>query len=510
MNSMQLDLKKVIEKLPTTMKANINPTRKSRRVNDSARDYPRLGDVQRFEKFPSVVNQEFISLYREGLDEFLVPYIQQGEMTVTKANRFIEGLIEQIFGNENHYGIFSYLKERNYEGSPERELVRTAERLVNSGWRVMKDGKTNRYKIINSDKETVIDATGRSEFFDESMAMVMDESAAHLFIDGENASKIESLARAVSMNADDLAELGSLDSLLFHTEDRMLTGQIANYKKLRNVLAKRASYPVLRTELSLNDLHTNGFTLSSKKLFSDHDFIMKQGTEEFVVRGISPELNQQFGFNKDMLSVISARINNNLLSNMGGVVTQDVQEISDLGRVVALIHDYSSDDRFLMSRFDVIDSLLRIESFVASGEVSKSFYKKFFSNFAVAVITEVILLGNKWVSLASLGFDSVSGKVYLYNSADAFTTSLEEFSMFYDSYNPASVSAERSFKPFLKDIYPFGLSSETLSILIEALPKEFFTALASLDTSVEGYPFQFTQVSEYLSKAKDFLMSRAK
>ena len=510
MNSMQLNLNNVI----TTLKANINPTRVSRPKKKNANDYPALGDVKRFENLPDQVNQDFISLYRENLDEFLVPYIQYGEMTVSNAHNFIEGLVEQIFGNENHHGIFSYLKERNYENSAERELVRAAERLINSGWRVVKDGKTNRYKMINGDKDTVIDATGVSEFYRESSAGVMDETAAHTFIDSQNAAKIESLARSLTMDADDLTKIDSLDELTSHTEDKMLVGVLTNYKKLRNVLKKQSSYPVLNQPNSFSDLYREGFTVCNKKVFSeDNVFTMRNGEDDYIIYPVSPELNQPYGFNKSMLSVIASKFKVGLLDDFHGVVNQDLLEIADLGRVIALMSKFWDNDITYMSRFDVADALSRLERYKNSGEISTEFYNKIFSNFAVAVAIEAILFGNNWFSLSSFGFDSISGKFYLYANSDAFTTKIDQLDYIYDNYNYQQ-DINPKFDYFLSKPYPFRFNDQAsmaiLPVIIENLPKDFFSALSSFEPLIEMYPFKFNQITDYMMKAKDLLMSRAK
>lgn len=515
---MQIDLKNVIKKIPEedmTLKASVDTIRRNKvkSRNKKAFDYPGLGDVNRFKDFPNEVNEDFISMYRDSLDEFLVPYVQFGEMTVTSANRFIEGLVEQIFGNENHYGIFSYLREKNYDNSPERELVRTAERLINSGWRVVKDGQTNRYKIINSDNSTVIDATGKSNFFEESSAVVMDESSAHVFIGGDNASKIESLARSVDLDADSLAEIDSLDALLFHTEDKMLTGQIMNYKKLRNVLKKMASYKVTKSAVSFNDLHEDGFVLCSELVFSEDDrLLLTDGKNKVIVYPVSPGLNQRFNINKNLLSVLSSEVKQKIFSSIPSVIPQELTEISDLNRVFALLSEYWSDDRVYMSGIDMIDSFRRMDTYVKSGDISKDFYNKVFSSFAMIVATEVILLGNNWFSLSSLSFDPVSGKFYSYANRDSFTVTEEDFNNFYDSYEASKLDPP-SFSVFTNEIYPFKFNGDTFKnlapLIIENLPREFFSVLMEIDFEFDGYPYEFTEIKNHMSKAKDLLISRS-
>jgi len=505
---MKLDLTKVIEKLPTTMKAsNLDPVRP--RHKKQADSYPALGDVARFQKFPDMVDKKFITMYRENLDAFLIPYIQQGEMTVSKAHAFIENLVEQIFGNQKHYGLFSYLKERNYENSAERELVRTAERLINSGWRVLRDKNTQRYKIINSEGTTVIDATGPSEFFSEADGVLMDESAAHLFMDSATAAKIESLARAVSMDADSLAQINSLDSLLLHTNDKTLKGYILNYKKMRNLLARGNSYPTLTRGAGFSDLYEKGFTLSSRMVYSpDARVVMQQNMDSYIVYPVGEKLNQQYGANKDLMAVVSSGIKNDIFKNIYNVTPQVLTEIKDLNRVVALMSDFWDDERVLISYADAVDSLRRMDTYVKSGEVSRDFYNRVFSSFAALVVTESILLGNDWLSLSAMGFDPIQGRFYSFASRDAFTAREESLDAFIANYKGDRTA--QNFSAFTSSVYPFRLSSDALSMLVENLPKEYFSAIQAINTKIEGYPMQFEGVSRYMQKAIEFILSRGR
>jgi hypothetical protein len=505
---MKLDLTKVIEKLPTTMKAsNLDPVRP--RHKKQADSYPALGDVARFQKFPDVVDKKFIAMYRENLDAFLIPYIQQGEMTVSKAHAFIENLVEQIFGNQKHYGLFSYLRERNYENSAERELVRTAERLINSGWRVLRDKNTQRYKIINSEGTTVIDATGPSEFFEETAAVIMDENSAHLFIDSVNAAKIESLARLVGMDADSLASVDSLESLLVHTSEKNLQGYILNYKKLRSILSRGNSYPTLTQGVNFSDLYEKGFTLSSKMIFSpDSRVVLTQNMDSYIVYPIDEKLNAQNGANKDLLAVVSSGIKRDIFKNINSVTPQVLTEIKDLTRAIALISDYWDDEKVIMSYADTVDSLKRMDNYVKSGEISKDFYNRVFSAFAALVVTESFLLGNDWLSLSAMGFDPIQGRFYSFASRDVFTSSESDLDAFISIYEKNTTVP--SFGLFTSSIYPFRLSSKNLSVLIENLPKEYFSAVESISTKIEGYPMQFEGVSRYMQKAIEFILSRGR
>jgi hypothetical protein len=507
---MKLDIKNAIQKIPTTSikSSSLNPVRP--RAKTKPEEYPALGDVKRFEKFPDLVDDTFIAMYKESLDRFLIPYIQQGEMTVYSAHRFIENLVEQIFGNEKHFGLFSYLRERNYDNAAERELVRTCERLINSGWRVQKDKNTERYTIINSEGTSVIDATGASEFSSKTESILMDESSAHVFIDSVSASRIESLARSLSMNADSLSEIGSLGDLIDHTEDKVIIGKINNYKKLKGILKKENSYPSLTRGVSFTDLYQKGYVLSEKMIFSrDNRVVLNLNADDFVLYPVGYELNTQYGINKDLLAVIASKIKKQICSYLPNVTSQQLVEIKDMGRVVALLSDYWQNDSSYMSYSDVADSLRRLDNYVKSGEVTKDFYNRVFSAFASIWATEYLLLGNNWMSISAMGLDTISGKFYSYSSKDAFTLKQEEFDFIYKNYKPKNSPPQ--FSAFTNFIFPFKENSlDLLHLVVENLPREFFTAITSANMSIEGYPYQFSSINEHLNKALDLLMTRSR
>lgn len=506
---MQIDINKIINQIPDTLKSSSRP----RRVRSSVVTY-QLGDKKRFEKLPNKVNKEFIALYKDDLDEFLVPYIQQGELTVRKAHNFIERMVDQIFGTQDYYGIFSYLKERNYENESDKELVRTCERLLNSGWLVRKDNNTNRYKLYNSEGSIVLDVTGRSEFYEESASTVIDENSAHLFIESSVASRVESLSRKVGMSADDLKEMDSIESLLIHTEDKELTGYIKNYTNLKTILSRLSSYKTFTRGTTTNDLYLEGYTLGSQLFRSDnHKTLLNKGKNSYIIYSVTPEINQIYNVNKDLLSVLASRIKNDLFKNISLIKFDELTEVKEFERVFALMIPYVDNDLVHMSYADMSDFFSRLDSYVKSGEISTRFYNTVVRSFAQVVVTESILLGNNWFSLSNFSMDTVSGKVHLYNNKDPFTSKIEDLKNFINLYEGKNPSSRDVFSPYLDQVFPFRFSNqrftENIHDLIESLPSEYFVALSALEISFEGYGLEFSAIKEYINEAKTFLMSRA-
>jgi len=501
---MKIDFKNVIKNLPTVEKAVRKPV-SSGQKSKPAEAYPQLGDSQRFKEFPDAVDGIFISLYRQNLDNFLVPYIQQGEMTISSANKFIDNLVEQIFGNQKHFGLFSYLKERNYENSAERELVRTAERLINSGWRIVKDKNTERYKIINSEGSTVIDATGPSEFSEESSAIEMDESSAHIFIEGTDAARIEALSLSAGQSADSLNSINSLNSLLPYTDDKKIQGIILNHSKLKTILMGINSYQTLKPGTTFTDLYGNGYTLSDKMIFShDNRVVLTDGKNDFVVYSVGPDINQLYGMNKDLAAIIASNIKRNLFSYMPWVSSQELSELQKFNRVIALMSDYWNPEKTNLSYADMVDSLTRMDLFVKSGEIGRDFYNRVFSNFAAIVATEVILLGNNWFSLSSVSLDTLSGKFYSYASRDNFSLQVEELM----TLQAPVIQKPTGFSQFTNSIYPFRPSAGNLDVILSALPSDYFKALETIDFTIEGYPLRFEGLLKYMQTAVQILKAR--
>lgn len=516
---MQLDLTKLINKIPDVLKSNDPPSKRERKMNakkNKPQDYPGLGDVRRFEDFPSEVNEEFLSIYKDSLDAFVIPYIQAGELTVYKAHQFMEAIVEQIFGNENHYGIYSYLKQRNYDNAPERELVRTAERLINSGWRIVKDNNSSRYKLMNSENSVVLDVTGKSDFYEESQLIQFEPRTAHLFLDGPAASKIEALARKIDMSADELNSLDSMDVLLLHTNDPSIKGYVFNYKKLRGVFSKKASYPIETAEMSFSDLHSAGYVLSDEMIMSDSPVsVLTDGKNKYVFSSVTSEMNQEYVLNKDLISVVGHRVKEDIFSEDSSVKCMEVKEITELNRVIALQMPYVTGDITRRSYTDMVDIFRRLDSGVDSGDISKDFYNRVFSSFASVLVTEAVLLGNRWISPSSFVLDPVTGSFYSGYHRDYFTDNierLENFITFYETLDEPKSPGR--FSDFLigSEGFPFRLDSYYLKsyckTIINALPQRFFDNLSSASLSISDYPFEFTGVSEYFNTAKKFLLSR--
>jgi hypothetical protein len=331
----------------------------------------------------------------------------------------------------------------------------------------------------------------------------MDSSSAHVFIEGQDASKIEALATSAGQNADFLSSINSLDSLLGLTDDKKIHGIIINTSKLKVILSGVNSYQTLQKGVSFSDLYGSGYKLSDKMIFSHSDtIVMSDGKNEFVVYPVGSTLNQQHGASKDLLAVVASGFKERLFSSISGVTPQLLSEIQNLNRVIALISDYWNPEKTNLSYADMVDSFNRLDSFVKSGEISRNFYDRIFSNLAMIVATETILLGNNWLSLSSMSLDTISGKFYLYSNKDAFTSKISDITVIKNS----ATKKPKAFSTFTKSIYPFRPSEGNLSVIMENLPSEYLNALKSLDLRISGYPLKLEGVVDYMNAAMGLLL----
>lgn len=504
---MQINLTNMINKLSD------NRSPRSSQRKGSVNRFYELGHSDRIKDLPSSVDEKFIEIYKENLDQFLIPYINSGEMSVRRAHKFIEDLVTQIFGNYDHYGLFSYLRERNYENDPENKLVITCEKLISLGWRIRKDSNTGRYKLYNSEGNLVIDVTGKSDFYDEVQAAIIDEGSAHLFIKGEDASKIELIARRSGFTADQLNELNSLESLIPYSNDKSITGVLSNYKKLKSILQRKSSYKKLSKSFTTNDLYSQGFEISDSMIFSEDKLVLDKGNESYIVYPVSPEMNTEYVVRKDLLSVISSNLKHDLFKNFSGVVSQELIEIKEIDRVFAIMVEKLNNDFVFMSYSDTVDAFRRMDSYVESGEITKNFYNLILQRVSQVLVTESILLGNNWFSVSGISIDSISGKVYSYPNRDAFSTGVDSLKAFVNAYKPKTASSKNVLSKLTDQVFPARLTDGTFRencyLFIENLPPSYFKYLNNLEVNFEGYGLSFDKVIDYVNEARDFLLSRA-
>lgn len=510
---LELDFSNIFKDAIVTQKAVSKTSKRRNTKKKKAEEILHLGNIRRLAKLPDEVTLEFLGQYKENLDDLLYPYVANHVYTVSYANAYEEAIIHNIFGNEKHLGIFQFLKDKNVDNRSDKELVAYAESLLMKGWHIVDEG--GKYWLYNGDFQRVLDLTGAASLAKDAASLTFDPGNAHIFIEDGIASKIHAVAEQVGQSADDLAGTGSLDLLLGFISDAKFAGYILNYNTFRHLLEKPAKYATLTEGITMSDLYEQEFRLDNKLVAPlNKRLTIHKGTDSYILFGITPELNQPYVINKDLARVIASNIKDELFKTSAGVINQSFTEIKELRHTFALMTKYIDSDAVRMSYADVVDSFSRLERYTSDGSVHGKFYTKVTQDFAAIAVTEAILLGNYNFSLASIGFDPISGKFYSYTSRDEFTTKMEALDFLINNAQEGEPDTKGFFEPFLGEMFPFRPDSRTFAEnvdkLIKNLPSDYLRALSSVEFNTDEYTQDFVAARNYFEKARSFILERAK
>lgn len=490
---MKIDLTKLFTSLKATDTAKKSTTPKKKKSKKQVEAVV-LGDVRRLADLPDQMSVEFLELYSDNLDEVLYPYVANKEMTIGYASRYKEVIIDNIFGNEHHLGMFHYLQERNTEGMSDKELVARAENLLMQGWHIRAEGP--QYWLVNVDLSRIIEMTGAAPLAREVAALVFDESAAHIFLNESIASRFAALAKTIGHDADELAASGNLDLLLTRVTDNKFGGYIINYTAWRNILKKQTRYETISDGITPLDLYEQGYRLDSRITYpAAEKAVLTDGSNKYVVVPVMPDVSMETGVNKYQLAAIATKVKKDLLGRIKNIVVQDVSEIKELRHTFALMVEYFDSPSSSQTVSDTWDVLKRIQAHVDSGAVSETFGTRIMEALAAIMVTEAILLGDSHTTLAKVNIDSISGSIYCYNGLNYFTTPLEELRL-------------NSGQEFNLSNMPLVMDDEALGFLIHKLPKGFLTALSSYEIDTSSYPGEFTALKAYFDKARQLILSK--
>lgn len=471
----------------------ITPIRNAKKKKKKSADQIlQLGSDERVKKLPDEVSELFVSEYRNSLDDLLYPYVATHMYTLSQANAYADMLVSTIFGDENHLGLFQFVKDKSVDNLSDKEMVIYCERLIIKGWSIKLHNGT--YWIYNGDLQRITNVTGKNSLSNEGLTF--NPSNAHLFLPEEVGARIQTLAMGMGYEADALVEIGSLDMVLRSADGDLKTaGYILNYNKLRDILLKRSKYPTLSDGLTITKLYMEGFRLAARLI--NGGAVIQKDKQVFVLYPIQDELGVTL--NKDMASVVGSRIKDKLMPRK--VVNQSLQEVKDLKQAYAILTEYF--DLEPMSYKDSIDRMRRITN---EGTRPKA---SLYESIASVIVTDAILLGNNMFNLGCVGIDSVSGRVFSYASREYFSTSQEALEEFIR--NAQDVEALTRFDAFLDNFYAFRLISlaarQNLVGVIKLLPTEYFENLKRVEFPGDDYKMEFEAPMKYFDTAREFILS---
>jgi len=431
-----------------------------------------IGDSRRFSGLPDKVDSKFLEMYKETLDYFLYPYVAKNQISISHAYNYAKVVTENVFGNENHLGLYHYLKDKNVKGVSDKELVIQAEKMLLQGWSVRLEG--NRYWLFDSEFQKIIDLTGNSEESVESEAQSFDSSNAHLFFDEKTASKITAFSERLGYNPDDLSLTNSLDLLMSKTDNKEFKGYLTNYERLKVILEKNYKYRTLTPGKSMFDLYSDSYKLSSKVV--PNGVVLESKTNDLLVFPAESKVNTVHNMNKFLLAQLANDIRSLVYPNFKKIKYQNIEPIKEFRHVYAFTCDFWDTDVMKKSFFESVDVMKKMMD---------SNKKSVQDSLAVLIVTESLLLGNDWFSDAAVGIDSMSENFYVYFNWDAFTK---------DSIHGTEKSTV---------VYPYR---ETVFDWVKKLPKKYVDVLESIEFSTDEYVQDFNTVRNYFESARNFIL----
>jgi hypothetical protein len=454
--------------------------------------YASLGDFNRIAGLPDILTDEFVALYSATIEEVLFPYVQSRLITIKYASDYRQALMENIFGSENHLGMFQYLKEKNLEGKSDKEIVHQAETLILKGWQIRQEA--NQYWLINGDFVRIMEMTGRAPMFREVAMLSFDESAAHIFLEDGVASKIAALAKTLGHDADSLAATGNLDILLSRVSDNKFAGYVVNYNALRRILKKGSRFNTLVDGANMLDLYKEGFRLDSQMTFPfSEKAIFTMGPDKYIMKSVEDDINMQFLVNKYLLTAIAAKVKMELFAGTG-VVSPEVIEVKELRNTFALMTKMYTYEYSTATCAETLDTVQNIRIH----KKTSSYTDRVFQNVAYLAAVEGILLGNLHFGTSSFSIDSVSGKVFSNHSLDYF------------SRKPGGINFGQPNADKMLAVETLDMSDpDTLATIVRALPDNLKTKIASYELDLSMYPYEFLGVRNYFDMAKRMLVGES-
>lgn len=459
----------VIKSIPSTEKKSKPKTNKIQTL--------KFGDFTRLSNLPDIVSEEFLSHYKENIAQILLPFVNSGVLSINYAGTYVTKFMETVFGNNDHKGIFDYLKVKNKDGVSDKELVCNVEKLILKGWSIQKEN--NRFWIINEDFKRVVDVSGSTKLSKKVEDLIFAPSSAHLFIDESVASKINALAKKLQLDADNLANSGSLDLLLGSMNDNKFAGYILNYNNFRKILEKRTKYRILEDGLTIKDLYNQGYRFDTQIAFPTDKYVfLTKGQDKLVIEEINTEINLQYGLHKAMLSALASNIKDQMFKGTN-IINDSISEISELNTVFAFAHNILT-----LTHQPYTDSLDIVKKLQNDN--------KFLELLSVVFVTEYILLGNNYFSVNSFNFDNISNRLTSFSSLDYFT-------------NTQLKKSDSETQNIVSDSF-FRFDTVNVDFYLSKLPSWYKSKLKSLVFTFDKYPYTLDSIYSYLENARRFIL----
>jgi len=430
-----------------------------------------LGNESALSHLPNEVNDEFLRLYNETIDDMLYPYVAHGVVSISHASKYGQTIVENVFGNDSHLGIYHYLKDKNANNLSDKKLVSQAEKLLMQGWHIKSE--TGRFWLYNPSLERVLDMGGSSKESIYADAQSFGPENSHLFFDEITASKIYALAKHFGYDADELSKYNNLNVLLTKTENLKLKGYLTNYARMQVLLEKNHTYRTLTQGTSLFDLYEKNYRFSDKIV--PKGIILSNDDNDLIVFPTEGKMGESFSFHKGMMGFVAHQLRKEIYKNFKKINFQNIIPLKDMRYVFGFASDFFESSMVQRSYFESVNVLEKINK----DEIMK--------DLSTLIVTESILLGNEWFNPTSFGFDSASNEFFVYFTKDSFTRKNLDTLV-----NPAS-----------KEVFSYSLNALDF---VDYLPSSYKDVIKDLEIDSSDFDVEMNSIKQYFEEAKEFIL----
>jgi len=440
--------------------------------------------------------------YKKQVEETLVHYINSGHFTLSQAHEYMTKLVDTIFGNDEHSGLYEFIKSDYKDLNLEdEEVLKRCEKMFENGWRVMPhEGK---FWLVDDNLRAVKDVTGPQTIMEpeeEKEALLITQETAYIFLKHESRAKLVKAAKPLNIDPVEFKSPQFTYNFVFDKTggaDSDLFPLAQSYRGLSKILTRLAYFPYVKEMTDITQLYESGFRLSDDKInpttFSRA--YIESKTKNYI---LTPVRNDMIGNRyQDELAILYAYKKREALKDLGIDVEVPLQ-VGEKGQTFALMFEDKEDYTDLQDLGEIIRILDSVESNHRNKSYPSASYKKLIQNICALAVIEAILFGNGRFSLADITINTVQSSIKLRYTGKVTTHTPQELMTFLNSFKSASKN-----KPVMEAL--LGRLSlrdpkfrENFGVLLQNLPENFEEIINGIDTS--DLPKGYEQVKSTLIK----------
>lgn len=440
--------------------------------------------------------------YKNKVEEMLVHYINNGHFTLSKAHEYMTSLVQTIFGNDEHSGLYEFI-QKNYTDLKldDAEILKRSEKMFENGWRVKK--QDGRFWLLDENLKAVRDVTGPQTILEpeeEKDSIVINQETSYLFITTSSRAKLVKALKPYNIDPKELKSAQFAYNFVYDKTggaDSELFGLVQSYKALSKILAKVSYFPYVKNMTEITQLYDDGIRLSSNRVnpTSFTRAYMESKSKKFILTPVRPAKIGEY--HQDQLALMYAYKKKEALSELG-IDVEIPTQIGEKDQTFALLFTDPEDYRDVQDLGEIVRILTALNYSYRSKAYPASNYKKLISNISALAVIESMLFGNGRFSLADLTIDTVHGNVKLRYTGKVSTHTPDDIIMFLNSFKAVSKDMDIIEALLGRMSLRDPKFKESFSVILKNLPDNFENIINNIDLS--DLPKGYSQVKSVLLK----------